>query len=361
MIANVILQSSLDDLKAITRIDLCLLDPLGTLIAQTFEPDSFSIKIAQDFSESSAESQVIDGYHFFKISPEKQLKYILIAKGSSDDVYMIGKIGVSQIEKLIIAYKERYDITTFIQNLLLDNLLLADIYNRAQNLNIPITAKRIVYLIDTPEEKSSLEVLKELFADYLDDFIIPIDEHYLVYIKTLSELDDVSTLEKTATAIVDTLYQKLNLSVRVAYGTEIGDIKKVSKSYKEAKMALDVGEIFYREKSIIPYDTLGIGRLIYQLPIPLCKMFLHEIFGEKMPEELNDEETLTTINNFFENNLNVSETARQLFIHRNTLVYRLEKLQRSIGLDIRIFDEALIFKIALMVANYMDYMDDHLI
>lgn len=361
MIANVILQSSLDDLKAITRIDLCLLDTLGTLIAQTFEPESPSIKLALEFSASSAQSQVIDGFHFFKIHSENQLKYILMARGSSDDVYMIGKIAVSQIEKLIVAYKERYDVTTFIQNLLLDNLLLADIYNRAQNLNIPITTKRIVFLVDTPEEKASLEVMKELFADCPDDFIIPIDERYLVYIKSLSEKDDVHSIENTANTIVDTLNNKLNLSVRVAYGTEIGDIKKVSKSYKEAKMALDVGEIFYREKSVIPYDSLGIGRLIYQLPLPLCKMFLHEVFGEKMPEELDDEETLTTIHNFFENNLNVSETARQLYIHRNTLVYRLEKLQRSIGLDIRIFDEALIFKIALMVANYMEFMDDRLI
>lgn len=137
----------------------------------------------------------------------------------------------------------------------------------------------------------------------------------------------------------------------------IQEIKEVSRSYKEAKMALDVGKIFFDERQIIAYSELGIGRLIYQLPIPLCKMFIREIFGGKSPDEF-DEETLTTIHKFFENSLNVSETSRQLFIHRNTLVYRLDKLQKSTGLDLRIFEDAITFKIALMVVKYMKYMEN---
>ena len=145
-------------------------------------------------------------------------------------------------------------------------------------------------------------------------------------------------------------------NVHIAYGTIIGEIKEVSRSYKEAKMALDVGKIFFSDKNIIAYSELGIGRLIYQLPIPLCKMFIKEIFDGRNPDEF-DEETLTTINKFFENSLNVSETSRQLFIHRNTLVYRLDKLQKSTGLDLRIFEDAITFKIALMVVKYMKYME----
>ena len=144
--------------------------------------------------------------------------------------------------------------------------------------------------------------------------------------------------------------------VRIAYGTMIEEIRFLSKSYKEAKMALDVGKIFYEEKSIIAYSTLGIGRLIYQLPIPLCEMFMNEVFGGELPDSLDDE-TLMTINKFFENSLNVSETSRQLYIHRNTLVYRLEKIQKSTGLDVRVFEDALTFRIALMVSNYMKYME----
>ena len=145
-------------------------------------------------------------------------------------------------------------------------------------------------------------------------------------------------------------------NVRIAYGTIVNDIKEVSKSYKEAKLALDVGKIFFDEKEVIAYSALGIGRLIYQLPIPLCKMFIKEIFGGKSPDDF-DEETLVTIDKFFENSLNVSETSRQLYIHRNTLVYRLDKLQKSTGLDLRVFEDAITFKIALMVVRYMKYME----
>ena len=139
----------------------------------------------------------------------------------------------------------------------------------------------------------------------------------------------------------------------VAYGTIISELKEVSRSYKEAKMALDVGKIFYSNKSVIAYNNLGIGRLIYQLPIPLCKMFIKENFNGKSPDDF-DEETLTTINKFFENDLNVSETSRQLFVHRNTLVYRLEKIYKLTGLDLRKFDQAIVFKVAMMVHKYLE-------
>ena len=142
----------------------------------------------------------------------------------------------------------------------------------------------------------------------------------------------------------------------VAYGTVVGELKEVSRSYKEARMALNVGKIFFAERQIIAYSSLGIGRLIYQLPVPLCKMFIKEVFEGKSPDDF-DEETLSTINKFFENSLNVSETSRQLYIHRNTLVYRLDKLQKQTGLDLRVFEDAITLKIALMVVKYMSYME----
>ena len=164
-------------------------------------------------------------------------------------------------------------------------------------------------------------------------------------------------MEQIARMIVDMLNTEAMTQVRVAYGNPVSEIKDVSRSYKEAKMALDVGKIFYAEKNIVSYTKLGIGRLIYQLPVPLCEMFMKEVFGDQLPDAF-DEETQVTISKFFENNLNVSETARQLYIHRNTLVYRLEKIQKSTGLDIRAFDDALTFKIAMMVVSYMKYMDN---
>jgi len=215
--------------------------------------------------------------------------------------------------------------------------------------------------VETDIEKDSMviELMKGMFTTQAGDYITTVDESCVILIKSLNEGQDAESLNETAKVISDMMSAEAMINVRVAYGTVVQELKDVSKSFKEAKMALEVGRIFYVEKSIIAYSTLGIGRLIYQLPVNLCHMFIDEIFADRSVLKELDEETLTTINKFFENNLNVSETSRQLFVHRNTLVYRIEKLQKTTGLDIRTFDDALTFKIALMVANYMDYLENN--
>ena len=213
--------------------------------------------------------------------------------------------------------------------------------------------------METNREKdgNELEKVRSLFGGKSKDFVTAVDEKNIIVVKELAENETYDDLEKTAEIILNVFKgTEAEKDVYVAYGTVVNEIKEVSRSYKEARMALDVGKIFFEEKNIIAYSTLGIGRLIYQLPIPLCKMFIKEIFDNKSPDDF-DEETLTTINKFFENNLNVSETSRQLYIHRNTLVYRLDKLQKSTGLDLRVFEDAITFKIALMVVKYMKYME----
>ena len=281
-----------------------------------------------------------------------------MAKGDSDDVYMVGKLAAFQIQNLLVAYKERYDKDNFIKNLLLDNLLLVDIYNRAKKLHIDTTARRLVFLIETKNEKDTgaLEIVKGLFASKTKDFITQVDEKNIILVKEVKPNETYEDMDKTAKVILDMLNTEAMTSVHVSYGTMVNEIKDVSRSYKEAKMALDVGKIFYSDRNVVAYSSLGIGRLIYQLPMPLCKMFIKEIFGDKSPDEF-DEETIATINKFFENSLNVSETSRQLYIHRNTLVYRLDKLQKSTNLDLRVFEDAITFKIALMVVKYMKYME----
>ena len=271
---------------------------------------------------------------------------------------MLGKLAAFQIQNLLVAYKERFDKDNFIKNLLLDNLLLVDIYNRAKKLHIETDVRRIVFIIETKHEKdnSALETVRTLFATKTKDFITAVDEKNIIIVKEVKPNESYKELEQTAYVVLDTLNTEAMSKVHIAYGTIVNSIKEVSRSYKEAKMALDVGKIFYSDRNVVAYSNLGIGRLIYQLPIPLCKMFIKEIFGGKSPDDF-DEETLSTINKFFENSLNVSETSRQLFIHRNTLVYRLDKIQKSTGLDLRIFEDAITFKIALMVVKYMKYME----
>ena len=358
MISNQILQSTIDGLKGITRIDLCIIDTEGKVMATTFQDSEGFVGPAIAFMESPADSQVVSGCQFFKVFDEHQLEYVLIVNGDSDDVYMIGKMATFQIQNLLVAYKERFDKDNFIKNLLLDNLLLVDIYNRAKKLHIETDVKRIVFIIETKTEKdtNALETVRTLFSSKTKDFITAVDEKNIILVKEIKPSETYEDMRKTAKVIVDMLNTEAMSSVNVAYGTIVNEIKEVSRSYKEAKLALDVGKIFYSDRKIIAYSNLGIGRLIYQLPLPLCKMFIKEIFDGKSPDEF-DEETLTTINKFFENSLNVSETSRQLYIHRNTLVYRLDKLQKSTGLDLRVFEDAITFKIALMVVKYMKYME----
>lgn len=358
MISNQILQNTIDGLKGITRVDMCIIDTEGKVLATTFPDADNYINPALAFVESPADSQVIQGCQLFKVFDDHQIEYVLLANGDSDDVYMVGKIAGFQIQNLLVAYKERFDKDNFIKNLLLDNLLLVDIYNRAKKLHIETEVRRVVYVVETNREKdgNELEKVRSIFGGKSKDFVTAVDEKNIIVVKELAENETYEDLEKTAEVILNLFKADEDCEAYIAYGTVVNEIKEVSRSYKEARMALDVGKIFFEEKNIIAYSALGIGRLIYQLPIPLCKMFIKEIFDGKSPDDF-DEETLTTINKFFENSLNVSETSRQLYIHRNTLVYRLDKLQKSTGLDLRVFEDAITFKIALMVVKYMKYME----
>ncbi len=359
MISNQIIQTCLEDLRTITRVDLGVYDLNGEEVAATVNMQKPEDTVITSFAESPADSQVIGNFHLLKVKDEEELIYVLVSIGFGEDAYMIGRIATAQLERLMIAYKEKFDRNNFFQNLLLDNLLLVDVYNRAKKLHIDISVPRVVYVVETASETDSAvhELLKNMFSEQNGDYITSVEENKIILIKALEAEEGYDEIIQTAHTIADMVNTEVMTNVRVAIGTLVQELKDVSKSYKEAKMALDVGKIFYTENNISAYTTLGIGRLIYQLPINLCKMYIEEIFGDRIPEDL-DEETLHTVNKFFENNLNVSETSRQLFLHRNTLVYRIEKLQKSIGLDIRTFDDALTFKIALMVVNYMKYLEN---
>ena len=343
---------------AVLLYNLCIVDADKNVAAKTFDNVSECLADAISFIDSPAESQAVNGFQFFKVEDEGNLEYIIMARGTSDDVYMVGKLAAFQIQNLLVAYKERFDKDNFIKNLLLDNLLRVDMYTRAEKLHIETDVKRVVYIIETKHEKdtNALETVRTLFANKTRDFITAVDEKSIILVKEVKGNESYDELDKTADVIIDMLSTEAMSAAHVAYGTIVNDIREVSRSYKEAKMALDVGKIFYSNKNVVAYNRLGIGRLIYQLPIPLCQMFIKEIFEGKAPDDFDDE-TLSTINKFFENSLNVSETSRQLYIHRNTLVYRLDKIQKITGLDLRVFDDAITFKIALMVVKYMKYME----
>ncbi len=355
MLGNQILKGCIERLKKITKVEFSLFDKEGSFRLSTLKTCPYSADMVKSFIASSQEQQELGEAVFYRVAFEGELEFVLIAQG--EQAAMVGEIALYQLTDLLERQMDEFDKNGFYQNLLLDNLLLVDIYNKAKRLHIETEIPRVVFLVELEPENSEMakQLMKGIYGND-NDFITAVDEKNLILIRALSGKENYEKLEEEANILVDMLNMEAMISVRVSYGTIVHEMKEVSKSYKEARMALDVGKIFFTEKKVVPYNTLGIGRLIYQLPLSLCEMFMKEVLGKGQLEEL-DEETLATVQKFFENNLNISETARQLYVHRNTLVYRLEKLEKLTGLDIRTFEDALTLRIALMVSSYMEYIE----
>lgn len=355
MISNHKIQMALDEIKEISRIDLAIYTQKGKQVAATFSPKDDMEYAVASFAVSMAESQMVFGCHFFKVVVEGELEYVLLTYSTTDDAYMVGRLAVCQIRNLVLAYMEQFDRSNFMQNILLGNMLVVDMYNKAQKLHIE-QSERVVYVIELEGKKdpTAMELVKNLFVTKARDFVTEVDEQSIILIKDTRDMGGEEELAGLASMIVDNMHAEAMVRVRVGYGNRVKTLQDITRSYQEAKMALEVRRIFYAERETVAYRYLGIGRLIYQLPMSLCEMFIHEVFGEELPDVF-DEENMTTIQKFFDNNLNISETARQLYVHRNTLVYRLERLEKVIGLDIRRFDDAMMFKIAMMVISHMQY------
>lgn len=350
------MQRTIRDAAKITGKNLVLYDCEGSRITGSVLEQELSPEVIREFYNSTADKSESGNDHLFKVYDDDEPYYILLIQGyDPSNIYMTGSLVVAQLQNIIRIYREKESKLSFIQNLLMDNLLQVDIFNRSRQLKIPMERKRAVFLVETKnsEDNNCMKVLSNLYVDKA--YVTAVDEHYIVVVMEFADSDGDKKLQSVANTMLDMLNSETMLHVRIGYGGIMDTLKELSRSYKEAKLALDVGKIFYPAKTIISYSSLGIGRLIYQLPLNLCEMFMKETFTETAMEDLDDENIQTVIK-FFENNLNVSETARQLYIHRNTLVYRLEKLEKTSGLDVRQFEDALTFRIAMMVNNYMNYL-----
>lgn len=283
-----------------------------------------------------------------------RFEYAVFVHGEDDSARSICSMLTIAISNIKTLYDEKHDKATFVKNIILDNILPGDIYIKSRELHFEGEIPRAVFLIRQEEhaDVAALDIVQGLFPDKQHDFVIHINESDIVLVKEVKPNTDIKELYKIAKGIQETLETEVQVKCLIGIGTVSIQLKDIAKSFKEAQVALEVGVVFEDEKSIINYENLGLGRLIYQLPTTLCEMFLSEIFRKGSIDAL-DQETLFTIQKFFENNLNVSETSRKLFVHRNTLVYRLEKIKKLTGLDLREFDHAIVFKVALMVRKYL--------
>ena len=283
-----------------------------------------------------------------------QLEYAGFVEGEDEVARSLCLVSAVALNGAKQNYEEKHDKGTFVKNIISDNILLGDIYVRAKELHFDCDVYRGVFLVrqSEPTNPAMIDTIQAMFPDKQTDFVLSVNETDVAVIRQLPEGTEGKKLDKVAAQIQEAMASELELKVVVGIGTVVGNIRELARSYKEAQLAIEVGKVFETEQTVINYENLGIGRLIYQLPTTLCEMFLQEVF-KKNPIDALDQETLFTINKFFENNLNVSETARKLFVHRNTLVYRLEKIKKLTGLDLREFDDAITFKVAIMVKKYL--------
>ena len=288
----------------------------------------------------------------------KHFEYAVFCTGEDELAKAYCQMAYIALNDARVFYEEKHDRGTFVKNIIMDNILPGDIYIRAKELHFATDVPRVVFLVRQLDrhDTAAVDVLTNLFPDKLQDFVISVNESDVAVIKQLPSNWDTELLLKLAGSIEETLKEALYVKTVIGIGTVVPHLRELADSYKDAQTAIDVGKVFDTERSIINYENLGIGRLIYQLPTTLCEIFLSEVFKKSAIDSL-DQETLFTINKFFENNLNVSETSRKLFVHRNTLVYRLEKIKKLTGLDLREFDHAIVFKVALMVRKYLGSRD----
>ena len=281
-------------------------------------------------------------------------EYAVFCSGDDETAKSFCQMAFIALNDAKTFYEEKHDRGTFVKNIIMDNILPGDIYIRAKELHFATDAPRAVFLIRQVghADVATVDVLTGMFPDKMQDFVLSVNETDVAVIKQISGTVTAEDLEKIAVSMEETLKNELRIKTIIGIGTVAERLRELADSYKEAQTAIEVGKVFDTEKSIMHYENLGIGRLIYQLPTTLCEIFLKEVFKKNSLDSL-DQETLFTINKFFENSLNVSETSRKLFVHRNTLVYRLEKIKKLTGLDLRLFDHAIVFKVALMVRKYL--------
>ena len=353
------LQKSLEDWTRISGLDFCILDENNQIYITTCDKKLPSVEKLTQFREDTALCTSNRSCSLYKLDNGSG-NMLLIVWGSGDSASTIGELAVCQIESLLSAYAEKTDKNSFMQNLLLDRYSQVEAFNKAAKLHISPSVRRAVFLVETKQHKdeSALATIRNIFSARTRDFITALDDSGIIVVRELQNTESYEELDGIACMLVDMLNTEAMTSAWVSYSNVADDIMELSDAYKEARTALEVGKIFYAEKNVFGYNQLGIGRLIYQLPTQVCDMFVNEIFGDESLESIDDE-TLNIIRTFFENNLNLSETSRQLYVHRNTLVYRFEKLQKRFGLDVRTFEDALAFKLAMMVSDYITYSRNH--
>ena len=347
-------QNAIYQFVGIVEFSFGIIDENGYVIAS-----SVSIrgerKLEIDFDRFRDSSIIVEnGITFKPVYNRSKFEFCVYVENTSELAKKYAQILAASFSNIKQFYEEKYDANSFIKTILLDSILPGDIYARTKELKLDYDMPRIVYLVSISDQDEGVifEILYGMYPEKGKNFVINLDEKNIAVIMEAQELQTTKQIEAIATTIISTVRSEAMINISVGIGSRVMNLRDISVSYREAQAAVEIGNVFDGEKDILNYESLGIGRLIYQLPIKLCQMFIDEVFKKGSIEKL-DQENILTIQRFFENSLNISETARKLFIHRNTLVYRLDKILKLTGLDLREFDDAIIFKVEMMVKKYL--------
>lgn len=354
--SNKLFQSLIYQMKDSVDRSIGIIDEKGSVIAcSSLTRIGESRKDILDEVSYSFDTIVVGGYTYKPMGSHARIDYIIFVEGDDDEAKCISSLLSVSFANIKTLYDEKYDKINFIKNILLDNILPSDVFIKSKELHFDNDISRVVFLIRFMTRSADVvpyDIIRNMFPEKIRDFVISVSDTDILLVKEIRTSSDIKKLDAIANSIIDTVQSEFYLKVVVGIGSIVSGVRELARSYKDAQVALEVGKVFDIEKSVVNYENLGIGRLIYQLPTTLCEIFLQEVFKRGSLESL-DKETLATIQAFFDNNLNVSETSRKLFVHRNTLVYRLDKIKKITGLDLREFDHAITFKVALMVKKYL--------
>lgn len=357
MLSKQIVQNTINELNEITYADYYVYDKECNFVASTTGQSVAEPGVLSGFMVAKVDDQIINGCYYTRVAEEDVIEYIVIAQGSDIDLAVAAKVAVSQLKNLLIAYKSKVSIDVFLHDLIMSEEIGASVYNMATKLHFDMDKERVLYIIEIKACNNTivLEILKNLYVTSSGYLLTVIDTEHIALLKEMDDEDDAE-LREIAESVNDVINTEAMVSVRVAYGEKVR-ATKLHKALEEAMSSLEIGRIFYTGKTVLSYKELGIGKLIYHMPEEMCRTYVSEILGGVDIKDI-DEDTLEIVNCFFDNNLNISETSRQMYRNRNALSSRLEKLEEQTGLDMRKFHDAVAFEIAILSANFIEYLEN---
>ncbi len=274
--------------------------------------------------------------------------HLEITEGEVDDDTSL------RLRELLLSVKDHTRRDLFWQNLLLGQMSREEILLLSHRLHIDMSARWVLFLVAFLQDMG--EMGQSVLMTYVGsrDKLVKLDDRHAVIIK--KEGKKPLDIRQIAENLSDTLQAEAMVMVKVIYDRPVSDLNALPESLKHCEAALRISGLLYGESRVVSYDELSFEKLLFSVPKETAEEFLRE----RAPDfdvTMLDNEMMSTITTLFRNELNLGDTAKELFIHRNTLVYRLEKFEKQTGLDLKRFDDAVVCRVALILSGIQGSVD----